>query len=152
MAAAGAFGAAAQQMELDVQQMQLDVQQLKQDAQQLTQGMQQLQLGQQQMQQMQQQILAQLALLNPNAIALAAQGARAANLTAAAGTPLALVPCANGAPPAAWPPAGASRARVTAGMPIGVVDAVLANYDLPVVGGAAARRQALLSHLGAVMR
>ena len=130
--------------------------------QQLQQGMLQLQQGQQaqtqqiaQVQAGQQQILQQLAVLNPGAMARVVQDtllARAANLVAKAAGVLVAVPCANGALPAAWPAAGATRAFITAGLPIAVVDALLGDYGLVVAGGAPARRLALLSHLGAAMR
>ena len=169
-----AFGAAAGALGQLVQQLQQGQQQLQQGMQQLQQGVQQLQAGQQQQAQQfaqlqagqaqqiaqlqagQQQILQQLAAFGPGAVARAAHDtllARAANLAATAGTPLVALLCANGAPPASWPAGGASRAYVTAGLPIGVVDARLGDYGLgPAAGAAPARRQALLAHLGAALR
>ena len=143
-----------QQLHQDIQQLQQGQQQMHQDVQQLQQGQQQMQ---QQMQQFQQQMQQQLAVLNPNAIALVAQDvlhARAANLAATAGAPLVAVPTANGGLPAAWPAGGASRALVTAGLPIAAVNALLADYGIVLGAGAGAgvRRQALLTHLGAALR
>ena len=158
-----AFGAAAGALGQLVQQLQQGQQLLQQGMQQLQQGVQQLQAGQQQQAQQiaqlqagQQQILQQLAAFGPGAVARAAHDtllARAANLAATAGTPLVALLCANSAPPASWPAGGASRAYVTAGLPIGVVDAILGDYGLgPAAGAAPARRQALLAHLGAALR
>ena len=148
-AAAGALGQLVQQLQQGQQQLQQGMQQLQACQQQILQQLAQLQAGQQ-------QILQQLAAFGPGAVARAAHDtllARAANLAVPAWTPLVALLCANGAPPASWPAGGASRAYVTAGLPIGVVDAILGDYGLgPAAGAAPARRQALLAHLGAALR
>ena len=97
------------------------------------------------------------ALAPHNAAAIAAIAAATAQAIAAArarnahdrdGEVYAVVPRADGAAPAHWPP-GLDRAALAAS-PIADVTALLAEYQLPAAGTARARRNALALHIGTV--
>jgi hypothetical protein len=97
------------------------------------------------------------ALAQHNAPAIAATAAATAQAIAAArarnahdrdGEVYAVVPRADGAAPAHWPP-GLDRAALAAS-PIADVNALLAEYQLPAAGTARARRNALALHIGTV--
>ena len=99
-------------------------------------------------------IAAALAQHNAPAIAAAATAtaqaiaaARARNAHDRDGEPYAVVPRADGAAPAHWPPAGLDRAALVA-CPIADVDALLAEYQLPAAGNVRVRRNALALHIG----
>jgi hypothetical protein len=72
--------------------------------------------------------------------------ARARNAHDRDGEAYAVVPRADGAAPAHWP-AGLDRAALAA-CNIAVVNALLAEYQLPAAGTARARRNALALHIG----
>ena len=83
------------------------------------------------------------------AIVQAASAARSSNAHDHRGIAYTVVPCDDGTPPPNWP-AGFSRDDLIEG-PIGVIDAILADYGLPSGAPAAlfVRRNALARHIGA---
>jgi hypothetical protein len=98
----------------------------------------------------------QAALEPHNAAGVAAAGAATAQAVAAARArnaydrddeAYAVVPRADGAAPAQWPP-GLGRAALAA-CPMAAVDALLLEYQLLAAGSARARRNALAQHIGA---
>ena len=98
-------------------------------------------------------IAAALAPHNAPAVAAAATAtaqtiaaARARNAHDRDGEVYAVVPCADGAAPAHWPP-GLDRAAL-ATCNIADVIALLAEYKLPTAGTARVRRNALSLHIG----
>jgi hypothetical protein len=104
--------------------------------------------------QIQAAMAAALAPHNAPAIAAAAAAtvqaittARARNAHDRSGEAYAVVPRADGTPPPSWPAAGFTRHALFRGG-LAVINALLADYGLPVPADTRIRRDALASHIG----